>query len=244
MAGTKFPMDKTLPKNMALLIKDRCERYADINLQAARGADGKFHYYTYAQVYESVIEFALGLTLGVHRGSNVALISDNRREWLVSDYALVCLGAPDVPRGCDSMGNEIRFIISYADCETGIFENSRQLKKITEKEDEVPLLKTAILFDPLTDEEKKEFKSSRLKSLFWAHMSVEVKSPKISKRSAHNLIFIIIKSPLVLTKVFAFSKRTPFSASIKTLVSTLIGSFEFFTFFTLFFFKVVSMESE
>ncbi|MBQ4237475.1 MAG: long-chain fatty acid--CoA ligase [Treponema sp.] len=163
MAGTKFPMDKTLPKNMALLIKDRCERYADINLQAARGADGKFHYYTYAQVYESVIEFALGLqTLGVHRGSNVALISDNRREWLVSDYALVCLGAPDVPRGCDSMGNEIRFIISYADCETGIFENSRQLKKITEKEDEVPLLKTAILFDPLTDEEKKEFKSSRL----------------------------------------------------------------------------------
>ena len=163
MSKTKFPMDRSLPRNMALLIKDRCERYADLNLQAAKGPDGKFRYYTYSQVYESVIEFALGLkTVGVHRGSNVALISDNRREWLVSDYALVCLGAADVPRGCDSMGNEVRFIVSYADCEVGIFENARQLKKITEKEEEVPLLKCAILFDSPTDSEKEEFKSSRL----------------------------------------------------------------------------------
>ncbi|MBQ5382908.1 MAG: long-chain fatty acid--CoA ligase [Treponema sp.] len=163
MAKTKFPMDKTLPKNMALLIKERCSRYADENLQAAKGPDGKFKYYTYSQVYESVIEFALGLkTVNVHRGSNVALISDNRREWLISDYALVCIGAADVPRGCDSMGNEIRFIVSYADCEVGIFENFRQLKKITEKEDEVPLLKTAILFDAPSDSEMKELKSSRI----------------------------------------------------------------------------------
>lgn len=163
MPKTKFPMDKTLPRNMALLIKDRCERYSDLNLQAAKGPDGKFRYYTYSQVYESVMEFALGLkTVGVHRGSNVALISDNRREWLVSDYALVCLGAADVPRGCDSMGNEVRFIVSYADCEVGIFENARQLKKITEKEDEVPLLRCAILFDSPTDSEKEELKSSRL----------------------------------------------------------------------------------
>ncbi len=164
MSKTKFPIDNSLPKNVALLIKDRCARYADVNLQAAKNAEGKYQYYTYAQVYESMIQLALGLqTVGVHRGSNVALISDNRREWLITDFAIMALGAADVPRGCDSMGNEIRFIVSYADCEIGFFENARQLKKVTEKEEEVPLLKTAILFDPLTDAEKDEFKSSKIK---------------------------------------------------------------------------------
>lgn len=164
MAKTKFPIDTTLPKNMALLIKDRCSKYADVNLQASKNADGKFQYFTYANVYENMMHLALGLkNLGVKRGSNVALISDNRREWLIADFAVVCLGAADVPRGCDSMGNEIRFIVSYADCEVGFFENSRQLKKITERESEVPLLKTAILFDPLKDSEKDDFKDSKIK---------------------------------------------------------------------------------
>lgn len=166
MAKEKFPLDKTLPKNLALMIKDRCVQFADEYLQAAKNKDGKFQYYTYAQVYEYVIQLALGLqTLGVHRGSHVALISDNRREWLISDYALLALGAADVPRGCDSLGNEIRFIVSFADCEVGFFENPRQLKKITEKEDEVPLLKTAILFDPLTEKDAEDFKNTKIKIL-------------------------------------------------------------------------------
>lgn len=164
MVKTKFPMDTSLPKNMALLIKDRCAKYADVNLQAAKNSDGKFQYYTYSNVYENMIALALGLqTLGVHRGSNVALISDNRREWLITDFAILSLGAADVPRGCDSMGNEIRFIVSFADCEVGFFENTRQLKKVTENESEVPLLKTAILFDALSDSDKNDFKDSKIK---------------------------------------------------------------------------------
>ena len=45
------------------------------------------------------------------------------------------------------MGNEIRFIIDFADCEFACFENVRQLEKVLEKSEETPKLKTAILFD-------------------------------------------------------------------------------------------------
>lgn len=160
--------DTTIPPNLALLFKDRVEKYPDIICHADKDEKGEYQYFTYSQVYKKVLSMALALKqLGVHRGSNVALISDNRKEWLVSDLALQSLGAADVPRGCDSMGNEIRFIISFADCEVGFFENARQLQKVLDKADETPLLKTAILFEKPTGKESEEIKKGPIKALLF-----------------------------------------------------------------------------
>ena len=143
-----YIFDKTVPKNLPLLFKKRAEDYPDIKLQAYKNAQGKFEYSSYSRVYNEVICYAAALSkLGIKKGSNVALISDNRREWLITDLAIQSLGGADVPRGCDSMGNEIRFIIDFADCEFACFENVRQLEKVLEKAEETPKLKTAILFD-------------------------------------------------------------------------------------------------
>ena len=162
----KFRIDNTLPKNLPLLFKDRAKANPDVGLQASKDKDGKFQTFTYQTVYQNVIAFALALQeLGVVRGENIALISDNRREWLITDLAIQSLGCADVPRGCDSLGNEIRFIISFADCRYGFFENARQLKKVTEKIEEVPLLKTAIVFEPLSKEDEElmaEFKDLKI----------------------------------------------------------------------------------
>lgn len=150
----KFPFNPDIPKNVALLFKEKVEKNPDVNLQAAKNKEGVFQYYTYKQVYDTVINLAVAMrTIGIHRGSNVALISDNRAEWLWTDLSLLSLGAADVPRGCDSLGNEIRFIISFADCEVGFFENVKQLNKVLEKQEEVPLLKTAVIFEAFNESE-------------------------------------------------------------------------------------------
>ena len=148
---------RELPKNLPLLIKRQVGICPDSCLQAAKNKEGVFEYFSYASVYEDCIALAWQFKkLGVEKGSNVALISDNRREWLLTDYALLFLGASDVPRGCDSMGNEIRFIISFADCKTGVFETGHQVEKVLEKIEEVPLLKTVIVFEkPGPETEKK-----------------------------------------------------------------------------------------
>ena len=144
---------RTLPKNLPLLLKARVAECPEVYLQAAKDKNGVYQYYTYAQFYDSVIAFAHALrSIGVKRGDNIALMSDNRREWFIMDYAILSLGAADVPRGCDSMGTEMRFITSFADCVTGVFENEKQLGKILEKIEEVPLLKNVILFDPMSQE--------------------------------------------------------------------------------------------
>lgn len=164
MKKEKFPVDKSLPDTLSKLIKERCAKFAGYTMQASKNKDGIFEYFTFAEVYERVIELALAYkTLGIKKGSHVALISDNRREWLICDYALLCLGAADVPRGCDSLGKELRFIISFADCEVGIFENAKQLRKITENISEVPLLKTAIVFDPIPEDEMEDLNKTGLK---------------------------------------------------------------------------------
>lgn len=144
---------KTLP----LLLRRRAAEQPLVTLQASKGPDGKFVNYSYSDVYRRVLEMASALRkMGIGRGDHVGLISDNRREWLIADMALLSLGAADVPRGCDSMGTEIRFILSFADCRFSIFESGRQLEKLLEKPEEAPLVKTAILFDAPDPETAKD----------------------------------------------------------------------------------------
>lgn len=140
--------DKTLGKNLPILLREKNKKNPNLTLQAVKNKSGVFVRYSYSQVYQHVLEMAHSLKkLGIKRGEHVGLMSDNRREWLIADYALLTLGAIDVPRGCDSMGVEIRFILNFTECKVSFFENGRQLEKVLEKVEEVPLLKTAVLFD-------------------------------------------------------------------------------------------------
>ena len=147
-------VDKSLPVNLPLLFKLREKTCPDVTAQAAKNKRGIFKYYGFKTVYEKILLFALALKeLGITKGTHTALISDNRREWLIADFALLSLGAVDVPRGCDSTATELHYIISFADCTFGIFENMIQLNKLLEKP--VPhALKTVILFDDASEADK------------------------------------------------------------------------------------------
>ena len=53
---------------------------------------------TYAEARARVRRLAKGLhQLGVRRGDNVALLLDNRAEWVLIDFAVTLLGATLVP---------------------------------------------------------------------------------------------------------------------------------------------------
>lgn len=143
---------EALPKNLPLLLKSRAAECPDTVLQAFKNELGSYEFQSYQLVYRRVLGMACVLReLGVSRGDPVGLISDNRREWLITDMALLSLGAADVPRGCDSMGSEIRFILNFTNCKICFFENERQLDKVLEKIEEVPSLEDAVLFDSPSD---------------------------------------------------------------------------------------------
>lgn len=63
----------------------------------------------------------------VSKGDKVLLLSDNRYGWIVSDFALASLGAISVPRGSDTPGRELEYILGHSGCEYLIVENSELL---------------------------------------------------------------------------------------------------------------------
>ena len=107
--------DRTLPQNIPLMVRQRAELCPDLCAQASKNKDGKFIYYSFADVYKDFVSLALAFSeIGVKRNDHVALFSDNCREWLLTDLAVLSLGAADVPRGCDSMASELHYIISFS----------------------------------------------------------------------------------------------------------------------------------
>lgn len=118
-------------------------------VQYSKDASGKYQGASYADLLERTACFAAGLLdLGVARKDKIGLIADNRSEWLVSDLAILGLGAADVPRGCDATQQEIRYILDWSGCTIAILENDKQLRKILDVRKGIPALKTIILFDP------------------------------------------------------------------------------------------------
>jgi len=141
-------MEPTIPK----LLKAIAEKHSSLPAQMQKDSEGVFQTTTFADLYKQSVQFAAGLKkLGVKREDRVGLISDNRQEWFVSDLAIQCLGAADVPRGCDSTADEINYILDFSQCTLTILENEAQLKKVISRIASMPVLKEAIVIDPAFD---------------------------------------------------------------------------------------------
>jgi long-chain acyl-CoA synthetase len=143
---------QTLPK----LLQQIQKAYPATEATLAKNDQGHFVPTTFSQLYEEVKAFAAGLReLGIKRGDHVGLISDNRKQWLVSDLAVLCLGASDVPRGRDAMPHELSYILSQTSCEVCFAENEEQLAKIALLHDDLPDLKHFIVLDPTYEKSQK-----------------------------------------------------------------------------------------
>ena len=141
-----------IPATLPKLLKQISEEYPTTAAQYLKNADGTFTPRSYQELFTEVQKYAAGLKeIGVGRGDHVGLISENRPEWMVTSLAVLSIGAADVPRGNDSMAQELGFILGLSECGTVVVENADQLTKILTVRDEVPSLKQFIVLDPAFD---------------------------------------------------------------------------------------------
>jgi long-chain acyl-CoA synthetase len=134
----------TVPKRL----KSTAFQHPDLPGLMYRNEKGEFDTISFQQFYRMVKVIGTALAeLGIERKRHVGIISDNRYEWIITDMALLGLGAVDVPRGSDSTDEEIAFILGHADCSTVFAENGTQAEKIIAHASSLPLLKTLVLFD-------------------------------------------------------------------------------------------------
>jgi len=135
---------KTIPQR----IRSTVTKHGTLTALMSKDAEGVFQNTSYQDMFDLIRALGTRLhSLGIKRGDHVGIISDNRMEWIITDLALLGLGAVDVPRGADSTADEIGYILAHADCAVSFAENSTQTEKILSFKKDMPLLKTVILYD-------------------------------------------------------------------------------------------------
>jgi long-chain acyl-CoA synthetase len=93
--------------------------------------DGTYQGISYSKFKEETNLFAFGLaSLGIKRDDKIAIISENRPEWIYSDMAILALGAIDVPLYPSLTSASIEFILNNSESKAVIVSNKFQLNKI------------------------------------------------------------------------------------------------------------------
>jgi long-chain acyl-CoA synthetase len=120
---------KTIPELFEFLTDERRSKYREILLM--RKVEGKFEGITYSEFKEETDNFASGISLlGVKPGDKIAIISENRPEWVYTDMAVLSLGAVDVPLYPSLTADSVEFILNNSESKGIVVSNKFQLNKV------------------------------------------------------------------------------------------------------------------
>jgi len=134
--------------NLASLFVEAGERWGECPAFSTRRRDGSFHTISYSQWRERSLALASALIeLGVGERDHVAILSDNRFEWILADAATQFCGAADVPRAADVTEQEIVYILDHADVEVAFVENEAVLEKVERVLPSLPNLRHLIVME-------------------------------------------------------------------------------------------------
>lgn len=96
-----------------------------------RDAAGKWQPITGHQLYQRVFAFAGALSgWGIGKGDRVALLAENRWEWAVSDFAVMALGAVDVPLYPSLTAQQVAAILADSGARIVVVSTAQQYEKV------------------------------------------------------------------------------------------------------------------
>ena len=113
--------------------------------------DKEYQDISYATLAEQIKHFCLGLTeLGLQKGDRVALLSENRPEWAITDLAILAGGGVTVPMFATLTSAQVEYIVRDSGAKILCVSNERQLQKIKDWNENVPTnLQHIVIFDEL-----------------------------------------------------------------------------------------------
>lgn len=117
----------------------------------------KFEETTYAQTKALALKVGAGLaSMGVKPKQTVSILAEGCNNWIISELGLLYAGAISVPLSIKlEEANDLLFRLRHADVET-IFVSRNQLPKIRKIREQLPLVKSVIIFDGVTELEEGE----------------------------------------------------------------------------------------
>jgi long-chain acyl-CoA synthetase len=135
------------------MLEHSIQHYGSKPALAHKPKGGTYQDISYTELGESVDAFSKGLNaLGVQKGDRVALLSENRPEWAITDFGCLKAGAVTVPMFSTLTAAQVGYILKDSGSKIICVSTSSQLEKVTAIRDEVPTLEQIIVFDPIEGE--------------------------------------------------------------------------------------------
>ena len=129
------------------------QHYGDKSALAHKPKGGTYLDISYTELSESVAAFSKGLnTLGVQKMDRVAILSENRPEWAITDFGSLKVGAVTVPMFSTLTAAQVSYILKDSGAKIICVSTEKQLEKVTSIRDEVPTLEQVIIFDAVEGE--------------------------------------------------------------------------------------------
>ena len=110
---------------------------------------GLWRVFTWADHQTRTRDFALGLLeLGIKRGDVVAIVGDNRPDWVAAEIAAHAVGAMSLGMYRESLGEEVMYLLTYGEAKVVFAEDEEQVDKLLELGDRIPSVRHIVYSDP------------------------------------------------------------------------------------------------
>ncbi len=112
-------------------------------------SEGHYRPISSAEVYRRVARLHFELKdVGLGPGDRCALMSENRWEWAVADFAMMVSGIVSVPLYPTLPAEQAHYILEHSEARVAFVSTQGQLDKILEVWDRLPNLEGVVVFDP------------------------------------------------------------------------------------------------
>jgi long-chain acyl-CoA synthetase len=140
-------------KSLAELFLTKAQRFGEkVLVRYFKRPQRELQELTWVEILEKIEKVSLGLErLGAKPKENIGLLSITCHDWLVCDFAILCLGACTVPLYHNSSAETIEHITIHASLRYILVRNKIQLQKLRANFHKFPLLEYVIVMEDKGD---------------------------------------------------------------------------------------------
>ncbi len=137
----------TTPRTLPQLFFHAIDRFATKRAALRYKSEGEWRDITHHEMARKVKKIGLGLReLGVNPGDRVAILSNNRPEWAIADFACLMIGCADVSVYPSLTPHQIQYILKDSGAAAIFVEDAGQLEKVTQIQESLPHLRHIVVF--------------------------------------------------------------------------------------------------
>lgn len=134
-------------QSIPAVLKDNARKYGKKTAISYK-KKGVYLSLTYEEFYERVLMLARGLRkYGVMPGDKVAIFSENRLGWAISDFGIQCVGGITVPIYATNTGKQAAYVLNHCEARIVFCSTRGQYEKLYSVKDQLPDIDLVISYE-------------------------------------------------------------------------------------------------